>query len=259
MSGSNHLVVGECSSVMNQMKPSSVDMVLTSPPYDTLRVYRGFTFNFEQIAKAIYRVIKPGGVLVWVVGDKTEDGSETGTSFRQALYFKEIGFNLHDTMIYHKHNPMPNVAKNRYTPAFEYMFVLSKGKPKTTNMLTTPTKYAGKVIKTYTSNPESIRKANMTVATKPTRIRHNIWSYTLAGTNFGHPAIFPEKLAEDHILSWSNPGDLVLDPMAGSGTTVRVALKHGRRALGIDISEEYCRIAQLRCATTLNNPTEKQV
>jgi DNA modification methylase len=159
---------------MNEIPDGMFDLTVTSPPYDNLRIYNGYRFDFEPMAQKLYRVTKQGGVVVWVVGDATVNGSETGTSFRQALYFKEIGFNLHDTMIYYKSNPRPNVAQNRYTPAFEYMFVFSKGKPKTSNMIRVSTKYAGKVVKTYTSNPESIRRPNRARPTKTTRIKHNI-------------------------------------------------------------------------------------
>ena len=129
----NKIIQGDCLEVMKSIPDKSIDMVLTSPPYDNLRDYKGYTFNFEGIAQEIYRVLKDGGVCVWIVGDATIKGSETGTSFRQALYFKEIGFNLHDTMIWYKTNPMPYIKKNCYTPCFEYMFVFSKGKPNTFN------------------------------------------------------------------------------------------------------------------------------
>ena len=242
----NKVLQGDCLEVMKHIPEKSVDMVLTSPPYDNLRTYKGYTFNFEGIAKEIYRVLKDGGVCVWIVGDATIKGGETGTSFKQALYFKEIGFNLHDTMIWYKTNPMPYIKQDVYTQAFEYMFVFSKGKPKTANMIRVPSKYAGKVLKTYTTNPESIRKPNQTKTTLPTKIGHNVWSIVVAGTNYGHPAIFPEKLAEDHILSWSNEGDIILDPMAGSGTTLKMAKKNNRNYIGIEIAEEYIDIINKR-------------
>jgi DNA modification methylase len=121
----NKIICGDCLEVMKKIPDGSVDLVLTSPPYDNLRTYNGYNFDFEGIAKELHRVTKDGGVIVWVVGDATIKGSETGTSFKQALYFKEIGFNLHDTMIYHKNN-YPPLTHNRYEQCFEYMFVFSK-------------------------------------------------------------------------------------------------------------------------------------
>jgi site-specific DNA-methyltransferase (adenine-specific) len=247
----NKIIQGDCLDVMKEIPDRSIDMVLTSPPYDNLRQYKGFTFNFEGISKEIYRILKDGGVCVWVVGDATIKGSETGTSFKQALYFKEIGFNLHDTMIWYKTNPMPYIKKDTYTPAFEYMFVFSKGKPKTFNLIRVPSKYAGKILKTHTTNPESIRKPNRTKKTLDTKIKHNVWEIVVAGTNYGHPAIFPTRLAEDHILSWSNEGDTILDPMAGSGTTLKIAKKNNRNYIGIEISSEYIEIIKKRLGDSL--------
>jgi DNA modification methylase len=242
----NKVICGDCLEVMKDIPDKSIDLTVTSPPYDNLRDYNGYTFDFEGIAKELYRITKDGGVVVWVVGDATINGSETGTSFKQALYFKEIGFNLHDTMIWRKPNPMPYIKKDTYTPSFEYMFVLSKGKPKTFNLLREDCKYAGKILKTNTTNPESIRKPNQTKPTKDTKIKSNVWDYVVAGTNYGHPAIFPEKLSEDHILSWSNEGDTILDPMAGSGTTLKMAKKNNRNYIGIEISPEYIDIINKR-------------
>ncbi len=251
----NKVYQGDCLEVMKDIPDKSVDMILTSPPYDNLRTYNGSLDWGEHIwkpaIKELYRIIKDGGVVVWIVGDATIKGSETGTSFRQALFFKEIGFNLHDTMIWRKPNPMPYIKKDTYTPSFEYMFVLSKGKPKSHSLLREPCKYAGKLLKTNTTNPESIRKPNKTVPTKDTKIRHNVWDFIVAGTNHGHPAIFPEKLAEDHILSWSNEGDIILDPFAGSGTTGIAARNLKRNFILIEKDEEYCKIAEERLKENL--------
>lgn len=234
----------------------SIDLTVTSPPYDNLRTYNGFSFDFESLAHELYRVTKHGGIVVWVVGDATINGSETGTSFRQALYFKdEVGFRLHDTMIYQKQNPVP-LSSNRYNPCFEYMFVLSKGKPKTFNPIRVSSKMGGSVGKKRTMrNPDGtlkhFRGYNKTI--NKTKIKGNIWGYAI-GYNvstkdsiaFKHPAIFPEQLAEDHIKSWSNPGDLVLDPFMGSGTVAKMAKINNRNYIGFEISQEYIEIAESR-------------
>jgi len=251
----NKVIQGDCLEVMKDIPDNSIDLTVTSPPYDNLRKYNGYTFNFEGIAKELYRVTKQGGVVVWVVGDATVKGSETGTSFRQALYFKEIGFNLHDTMIYAKNNPIP-MTHNRYEQKFEYMFVFSKGRPKTFNPILDDCKYTGNSHgggfrnRTKDETPTS-RHSKSTISTK--KIINNIWNYNVGDNQttkdkiaFQHPAIFPEKLAEDHILSWSNEGDTVLDPMCGSGTTCKMAKLNNRNYIGIDISQDYCNIAEQR-------------
>ena len=246
----NTIIQGDCLEVMKGIPDKSIDLVLTSPPYDNLRTYKGYTFNFEGIAKEIYRVLKDGGVCVWVVGDATIKGSETGTSFRQALFFKEIGFNLHDTMIYRKQNPMPIKAK-RYSSAFEYMFVFCKGNLTTFNPILVKSTYGGKKLfgKRTTWKVDGTKNIGEKSQIAEYKIPENIFTYLVGsfGTNkSNHPASFPEKLAEDHILSWSNEGDTILDPMAGSGTTLKMAKKNNRKYIGIEIAPEYIEIINKR-------------
>lgn len=253
----NKILHGDCLDVMKTFDDECIDLTVTSPPYDNLRTYNGYTFNFEGIAKELYRVTKQGGVVVWVVGDATIKGSETGTSFKQALYFKEIGFNLHDTMIYRK-NSLTFPDTNRYYQCFEYMFIISKGKPKTVNLLKDKVnKQANKVItgnyRDINGSLKEMSGSKKQKSIKPQGVRWNIWDYNTGWQHSytedflrGHPATFPEKLAEDHILSWSNEGDIVLDPMAGSGTTLKMAKKNNRNYLGIEISQEYIDIINKR-------------
>ena len=256
----NTVIQGDCLEVMKDIPDKSVDMILTSPPYDNLRDYKGYTFNFEGIAQEIYRVLKDGGVCVWIVGDATIKGSETGTSFKQALYFKEIGFNLHDTMIYQKDNPPPVGGTTRYFQHFEYMFVFSKGVPKVFNPICIDrrNKWNDKRefrYKAFVRDKDRNFKKRMVKLVGKVK-SGNIWKYVVGGgnsypyslgsTSLGHPAIFPEKLAEDHILSWSNEGDIILDPMAGRGTTLKMAKKNNRNYIGIEIAEEYIDIINKR-------------
>ena len=226
------------------MDDNSIDLTITSPPYDSLRVYNGYSFNFESTSKELYRITKQGGVLVWIVGDATEKGSETGTSFKQALGLKDAGFNLHDTMIWRKTNPMPKVKTKRYFDVFEYMFVLSKGQPKTFNPLMQPTKLGGQIydstVKNITKGKERSKK---TFVLNMERYKDNIWDCAIAQNKTEHPAVFPEKLVLDHILSWSNEGDIVYDPFMGSGTTAISAKKLNRNYIGSEISSEYCAMA----------------
>jgi DNA modification methylase len=254
----NKVIQGDCLEVMKGIPDKSIDMVLTSPPYDNLRDYKGYIFNFEGIAQEIYRVLKDGGVCVWVVGDATIKGSETGTSFKQALYFKEIGFNLHDTMIYLKEN-LAFPDKNRYYQGFEYMFVFSKGIPKTFNPIKDKiNKSFGRSMKGSTQrlrNGETIPFKNQARIIPQNSTRFNYWFLynSKRGIETKHPAIFPEKLAEDHIISWSNEGDIILDPMAGSGTTLKMAKKNNRNYIGIEIAEEYIKIAESRIKSVETN------
>ena len=243
----NKIYNGDSIELMKELEDNTIDLTVTSPPYDNLRDYNGFKFNFEEVAKQLFRVTKDGGVVVWIVSDSTIKGSESGTSFKQALYFKEIEFRLHDTMIYAKQNPVP-YYHNRYNPQFEYMFIFSKGKPKTFNALREPKKTKGKC--GNFRYPDGTLKSANTLNKDDTKLINNIWFYivgTASGNKeFKHPATFPEKLAEDHILSWSNEGDIVLDPMCGSGTTCKMAMLNKRNFIGIEISKEYCKIAEQR-------------
>lgn len=247
----NTIIHGDCLEVMKTLEENSIDLTVTSPPYDNLRTYNGYTFDFEGIARELYRVTKDGGVVVWVVGDATIKGSETGTSFKQALFFKEIGFNLHDTMIWNKQCfSAVGALQNRYAPVFEYMFVFTKGKIKTFNPIKDrKTIHGGKKVNGTVRNKDgSMKPFSKEVIINEFGQRFNIWEQSPQRQTGGHPAPFPEKLAEDHILSWSNEGDTVLDPMAGSGTTLKMAKKNNRNYIGIEISQEYIDIINKRLA-----------
>lgn len=247
--------LGDCLEVMKEIPDGVIDLIVTSPPYDDLRTYNGYSFDFENIAKELYRITAEGGVVVWNVNDATKNGSETGTSFRQALYFMECGFNLADTMIWIKDGGGAVGSQKLYTQNFEYMFVFSKGKHKTFNLIyDVPNKSAGK-------NKSGVgrRKANgehKMEKRKPCSEfkRRNNWWY-IPPQKGDHPAVFPEALARDHILSWSNEGDLVLDPFGGSGTTACMAIETGRKWVTCEISEEYANKAVERI---LNHKREER-
>lgn len=254
----NRLYCGDAAKLLKEVDSNVCDLTVTSPVYDRIRKYDGFTFTFENIAHQLFRVTKNGGIVVWVVGDQTVDGDETGTAFKQALYFKHIGFKLYDTMIYHK-SGFNFPANNRYHQVFEYIFVLSKGKPKTFNPLVDrKNKYVGqKAHGRHRGHDENDYKdMSKIVKAKPIGEygkRTNVWYYKVGGGNvtkdkiaYQHPAIFPDALAEDCIKSWSNSGDLVLDPMVGSGTTCKMAKLLGRNFIGIDVSEKYIKLAEER-------------
>ena len=243
----------DCLEGLKLLNDNSIDLTVTSPPYDDLRKYNGYSFDFENIAKELYRVTKDGGVVVWVVGDKTKNGSETGTSFKQALYFKEIGFNLHDTMIYA--SDKPPLSHNRYEQKFEYMFIFSKGKPKTWNPIMEECKYAGssKKARTFRHTGEELEETHNKGEVKSHKIKGNIWFYSTGYQKstkdkiaFKHPAIFPEQLVNDHIISWSNENDIVMDIFSGSGTTHKMALLNNRNFIGFEISQEYIDIEEER-------------
>jgi len=250
--------------ISHELSDNSIDLTVTSPPYDDLRTYNNkvkteegetFSFDFTKMVKELYRVTKKGGIVVWIVGDQVKKGGETGNSFKQALSFLETGFLLYDTMIYMK-NGSPFPEKKRYSQVFEYMFIFSKGSPKTVNLIKDKkNKWAGysnfgkRVMRTKDGELKEMPKFKIGEYGN----RYNVWNYS-TGKNystkdeiaFQHPAIFPEELAEDHILSWSNEGDIVLDPMVGSGTTSKMAKLNNRNYIGFDINGEYIRIANTR-------------
>jgi site-specific DNA-methyltransferase (adenine-specific) len=238
----NKIIRGDCIQVMREFEAESIALVVTSPPYDNLRSYEGYTFDVEGVARELFRVVKSGGVVVWVVGDATIKGSETGTSFRQALKFMEVGWNLHDTMIFKKINPIPQIYRKRYTNVFEYMFVFSKGAVQTHNPIMVDSLHAGLKLNgtTYKNySKHSQKRGKLAKPVKDHKIKGNVWEYVVGKKKEdqeakGHPAPFPCQLARDHINSWSNEGDLILDPMCGSGTTCKVA-----RELVDDHSRDY--------------------
>lgn len=255
----DRIICGDNVATMATFPDACIDLVVTSPPYDNLRTYGGHSWDFEGVAQQLWRIIKPGGVVVWIVADATIDGSETGTSFRQALRFKEIGFRLHDTMIYEWIKPFPE--STRYHPAFEYMFVLSNGAPRSFNCIKDRVNaYAGHVkTSRMERQPNGVnRRPSREYSVGEFASRFNIWKvpsgFTCSSSEsfaYEHPAIFPEALARDHILSWSNEGDLVLDPFAGSFTTCKMARLLGRRWIGIEINEAYCEIGRKRLKENL--------
>lgn len=259
----NQIINGECVTTLRHIPDNSIDITVTSCPYDNMRTYNGYVFDYQATANELYRVTKPFGVVVWVVGDATIDGSETLTSFRHALYFRDVaGFNVHDTMIYEKNGASFPARRdgNRYTQLFEYMFVFSKGKPGTANLICDkPNRWAG--TRNFGTPSHRTRDGKLIKSKKEHKLvpefspRNNIWRYATGkgysstdAEAFSHPATFPEKLVEDHLRTWTNPGDdiIVLDCFSGSGTTCKVAKQMGFKYIGIEISEEYCELSRNR-------------
>ena len=255
---------------MAKMPDNFIDLTVTSPPYDNLRNYNGYSFPFEDIAKELYRITKRGGVVVWVIADETSKFNESGTSLKQALYFKECGFNLLDTMIYLKSGYAPAYPTlRRYANQFEYMFVFSKGKPNTFNPIQiektelTKKRQVNKMPSTFRQKDGTTIKKN-TQNFNDKKAASNVWRI-INGTNghkdkiaFKHPATFPEQLANDHILSWSNEGDLIYDPFMGSGTTAKMAIKNNRNWIGSEISNEYCNIIEERVKKALEEKRKEK-
>lgn len=255
------IYLGNCLDVLPEIK--DIDLVLTSPPYDGLREYGGYSFQFDKIAEHLTAGIKQGRNIVWIVGDGTVNGSESGTSFRQALKFMELGMKLHDTMIYEKPGP-PFPDFNRYYQVFEYMFIFSKGKPLVTNLIADRRNiYAGAPIARLHGDRQADGVVTENSAyriakdrkTKEIGIRFNVWRMPTSASEGNHlktqhPATFPDRLSKDHILSWSNEGDTVLDPFLGSGTTLVACKELKRNGIGIEINPKYCEIAVKRLKNT---------
>lgn len=249
----------DCIKFMKRLPDNCIDLTVTSPPYDDLRNYENklaWDYNtFKKVAGELYRITKKGGIVVWVIGDKTDKGNKSLTSFKHALYFQEVGFNIYDVIIYEKAGSGPP-HPNRYFNSFEYMFVMSKGKPKSVNLLKDK-KNSCAGMSTFGDITRREKDGNLTNKGKKVinefGIRTNIWRYN-NGKGFSskdkiayeHPAIFPEKLVEDHIKSWSNPGDVVFDPFGGSGTTAKVSIELDRKWLYVEKVEKYCNIAKRR-------------
>lgn len=275
----NMLYCGDARQCLKTLPNVSIDLTITSPPYDDLRSYNNAEWNidvFKTIANELYRVTKHGGVVVWVVNDAVKNGSETGNSFRQALHFMDIGFKLHDTMIFEKNTSSFPARRdgNRYTQIFEYMFVFAKGKPKKAHLICDKeNRWAGYTNfgrNTHRTSDDTLKQTKDIKPVPEFSPRNNIWKYQV---NFGyntkdkeahnHPAIFPEKLVEDHIKSWTDEEDIVLDPFCGSGTTLKVAYIMKRKFIGVELNLEYCKIIESRMKKvmgdeqmTINNSLE---
>jgi site-specific DNA-methyltransferase (adenine-specific) len=240
-----------CIDTMARMPADFLDMTITSPPYDDLRDYNGYHLPVEEISRLLFEKTKPGGVIIWVVGDRTINGSESLTSFKHAFAFRDAGFRVHDTMIYAKNNPIPSDCGKRYRQCFEYMFCFSKGQPKTFNPITQPVKQA-KAFKSFRITKVGRNDLAHDHVPPKSRKLNNIFFYNVGTSSskdkvaFAHPAIFPEQLVEDQIGTWTEPGDIVYDCFMGSGTTAKVAQLMRRRWIGSEISEEYVRIASER-------------
>lgn len=255
----NYVANGDSLDLLKELNDNSIDLVVTSPPYDNMRSYGGVIDQwnedkFKAMAKELTRTLKDGGVIVWVVADQTINGSESGTSFRQALHFKELGLNIHDTMIWRKINPMPNNQGKRYFNSFEYMFVFSKGTPKTFNPIMEKCKLGGTKVKAGRTHLEikEKRKMNRDCIVKEERYRYNVWDIAVSANKTIHTAAFPLNLARDHILTWSNKGDIVLDPFLGSGTTVIAAIELERNFIGCELNKDYYNESVKRIENKLN-------
>lgn len=258
-------VIGDCALILGDsldVLPSidGVNMVMTSPPYDGIRDYgEGFKpLDWQTCLTLLSQKILPGGVMVWNVGDQTVDGSESGTSFKQALHVMSQGLRLHDTMIYAKEGvTFPDA--NRYHPAFEYMFVFSNGAPKHFNGIKDwRNKWAGTKMHGTDRNKDGTTTTISGVGRPVPELglRRNWWVIPNAynGDTEGHPAPMPYAMAYDHIASWSAPGETVLDPFLGSGTTALAAMKQGRKFVGIEIDEGYFEIAVKRVRKAYEQP-----
>ena len=243
---------------LTKLEENSIDLTVTSPPYDNLRKYNGNNDQWgesvwKSIIEELYTVTKEGGVVVWVVGDATIKGSETGTSFKQALWAMECGFRLHDTMIWNKAEfSAVGSLSVRYAPVFEYMFVFSKGAPSSFKpIIDRKNKHARATVNGTIRQSDGGTKPISGSGKKKIRDfgqRHNVWEMTgvKSRKDTRHPAAFPESLAADHIISWSNEGDTVLDCFMGSGTTGVACRNLNRDFIGIEIDETYFNIAKER-------------
>ena len=257
--GGATLYLGDCLEILPTL--GNVDAVVTSPPYDNLRKYGGHApvDTFAAITE-ISNCLSRGGVCMWNVKDETRDGSETGTSFRQALHAMDSGLNLHDTMIYVRRGvTFPDA--NRYLPAFEYMFIFSNGSPRHFNGIKDRrNRYAGTVIHgTDRQSDGSLAARKCSSSEVPEYgLRYNWWELHNAqagnGEFGGHPAPMPYPMAHGHIQTWTDNGETILDPFMGSGTTGVACAKLGRKFIGIEIEPKYFDIACKRIEEAYKQP-----
>jgi len=244
----NKILKGDCLELMENIEDKSIDMIITSPPYDDIKNYNyNLNWNFgifKLISNEMNRVLKDGGVIIWVVNDKTQNGSESLSSFKQVIFFNELGLKLYDTMIYKKLNYTP-LTHRRYEQEFEYMFCLSKGIPKTFNPIKIKCKYGGTKSRGspsfYKSNNDNLTKINKYIINNE-KIKGNIFEYntgSLTNIKLNHPAVFPLELVNDQIISWSNENDIILDCFAGSGTTAIACINTNRNYILMEKEEKY--------------------
>lgn len=251
----NSIICGDSEVVLKNIPDNSIDLVVTSPPYDDLRKYNGFSFNLHNIGVELYRVLKDGGVVAMVIQDSTKDFGKSLTSFRTIVdWCDNIGFKLFETVIYHKNGTEGAWWKHRFRVDHEYMPIFVKGyKPQYFNKepLKIPSKHGGQVMSGSanrrtdgTTTPIVKREINLM------KCRGTVWDYMMAGDKNPlkrkHPAVFPDKIPFDFIQCFCPEGGIVLDPFVGCGSTVVMAKKLGRKYIGIDISDEYCELAKER-------------
>lgn len=242
---------GDCLEIMRDIPDETIDCVITSPPYDDLRNYNS-VFDIKKIIDELYRILKKGGIIVWNVNDKIKNGSKSLTSFKQAIIFQEVGFNVNDVMIWEKTNPMPQVKQPRYNQVFEYMFIFSKGKPKTFNPIMIDCKSADKQYKSTCKNiTKGKERTYKEFVINKQKVDNNVWKFAVAQNKTKHPAVFPIELPIRHIKSWTNENDIVFDPFMGSGTTGVAAKELNRKFIGIELDEEYFEIAKNRIQYSL--------
>lgn len=263
MSVMGHLSIADAIEHASTLASDSVDLVLFSPPYDGVRDYRGnWTLDLPALGSELLRVVKDGGFAVMVIADGTKNQRKSMTTFRTAVAWEDAGWSLFESVIYSRDGRPGAWWATRFRVDHEHILMFYKGKrprPVTHHDgLRVPSKHAGKKwTGTQRLTDGTLVKTSATVAAD--KCRGTIWHYATSNsegnrTKAKHPATFPDALARDVILALSAPGDVVYDPMMGSGTSVVIAAQEGRRWLGNDFFAEYVEIAQQRLAVEAHTP-----
>jgi site-specific DNA-methyltransferase (adenine-specific) len=251
----NKIICGDAVEELKKIPNNSIDILVTSPPYDGIRKYNGFNYDLHATGKEIYRVLKDGGVAIMVIQDQTKNFGKTLTSFRTIVdWVDNIGFKLFETVIYRKYGAEGAWWNKRFRVDHEYMPIFLKGeRPQYFNKdpLKIPSKHGGKTMTGGgTRLTNGIRIPTRAITINPMKCRGTIWEYMTAGDGtrlkHKHPATFPDKLPYDFIQCFCPPNGVVLDPFIGSGTTALAAIELDRNYIGIDISKEYCDLARRR-------------
>lgn len=250
------LLTGDACEILPTIRESSVDLTVFSPPYDGLRDYKGKpSFDMAVLGREILRVTKEGGVCCMVIQDATKNGAKSLTSFRTACLFADLGWRLFECCIYSRAGVPGAWWTKRFRVDHEYIFIFTRGDglprrfDKTSLMV--ESKYAGITAGGTKRTTKGDFVAIKKTVISPLKCRGTIWHYAASNTERNktkseHPATYPDSLARDIISCFSKEGDLVLDPMMGSGTTGIASVNMGRRFLGIEISVQYMEIAKRR-------------
>ena len=256
----NKIICEDNITYLKTLPDECIDFVITSPPYDALRDYNGYKLDLHGLGVELLRVLKDGGICVMVIQDSTRDFAKSLTSFRTIVdWCDNIGFRLFECNIYNRQGTEGAWWKKRFRVDHEYMPIFLKGKrPQYFDKenIKIPSKHGGKIMTGANIRTKNGQTGSRKVKINPTKCPGTVMTFgnTCGGESklkSKHPAVFPNMLAYDMIECFCPEDGTVLDPFNGSGTTTLAAKCLGRNYIGIDVSEEYNKIARERLETEI--------